>query len=223
MQLVKNLLHCVSKRGNMAQRWSKSYDATALIGCWLPSEKLFAKQKIKAFEHDYPESMKFCHQTGRPLWKEATVCVLCPNKAVEDLKSGEKIGPFVLHIDHQRRWFCLAITKVFTEDAKGKGGVQLIPLTHDDAFSLQSLRTKLKETLLPHNLWDDKNFGLWSILDFGTNNNNIKRDVTCKNCNDEGCEKCEYDCDYCEDEGCEQCEEEYDCYDCYDEGCDACM
>ena len=41
----------------------------AMVGVQIDPTKL-PKRKVKAYEHDYPESFQFCPQTARQLWNE---------------------------------------------------------------------------------------------------------------------------------------------------------
>lgn len=60
--------------------------ANLQLGFFVDNENFYEKVKVKAFNHGFPESMKFCPQTGKELWEfeERTPTSLIEIKSYEE-------------------------------------------------------------------------------------------------------------------------------------------
>ncbi len=47
-----------------------NYYASAVIGVLVPEERLYTRVQVRAFDHIYAESIKFCPETGQKCWRE---------------------------------------------------------------------------------------------------------------------------------------------------------
>lgn len=78
-----------------------TYVAYAAIGVRVPRSKLFqGTRKVRAFEHNYAEDVKFCPKTGQKCWREKTVPIvgLTDARGKEwDEDSGESINEANFH------------------------------------------------------------------------------------------------------------------------------
>lgn len=47
-----------------------------MFGIKIPKNKFYKKEIVKAFDHSYGKDMKYCPNTGRPLWKEELTSIM---------------------------------------------------------------------------------------------------------------------------------------------------
>ena len=134
-----------------------SWVAKAIIGVPLFEEKLYKKSiKVKAFDHDRPESMSFCPDTGKQLWKELEQTIpefndientVCGYPILGDEEMGKYIALPGLHVNDG------------PSNHRGSGH-ELVKLSDD----LKSLREKMRDDLGPLGLWVEKKFGMHCII-----------------------------------------------------------
>lgn len=143
--------------------------ARALIGCCLTRDQIFKKERVKAFAHDLPETMKFDPDTGKPLWANVSRCILMPRDAdyvdgcdLSCVEPREELGG--LYLFHDRSGWGSAETRYLL----GVYGVEddeyrrqnFVPIVGD---KIEVARVKVHDILKPHGLWDPSKFGLWVV------------------------------------------------------------
>ena len=131
---------------------SVSYTAKAIIGIPVDSGIFYLPPKtVKAFEHDYPPTMKFDPQSGRKLWEEEEEC------RPEYDERHETFGgfPLVRAGDHDGTWLAVLLC----EDADYGRKNKFRPLPAD----LEEQKAALRALLDPLGAWDEEKFGLHAI------------------------------------------------------------
>lgn len=137
------------------------YTAGALIGIRVDPTKLYREKQEKAFKHSYPLDWKVCPKTGRELWRT----VREPIDGAVSRYEGEdasKIGPYdvTYGTDHETAFICI----VSTNDTYSNAGNDCAMVSIPVGFNIVEEKEKLRETLEPLGLWDEKLFGLWTVL-----------------------------------------------------------
>jgi len=139
-------------------RKTMGYDAYsfAVVGLAITANKLYTKKKVKAFEHNHPESMSFCPNTGKPLWGSVFVFLDGTEPEFEDfqeltvtLKSSEESiadPTTICFVGHKKR--------------AARDG----PLCFWTMAEIEQIKIELKETLSRYNLWDESKFGVYPVL-----------------------------------------------------------
>jgi hypothetical protein len=139
------------------------YTAKAVIGCILDYDKIpIIRKKVKAFKHDIPETsdVKFDAKTGRPLWEEHSYPAFTFNEEDRGTET-KKINKKGLKI-YQGTDGEPTILGFGVSDTYSNGGN-----TYDFATlpNIPALKEKLKSILEPLNMWNEKEFGLYALLD----------------------------------------------------------
>ena len=133
------------------------YYSYAVIGIEV-EEKDIKKElfKRKAFEHNYPESMKFCPDTGQKLWEESEM----PAVYFED---GKMYGRDEAPVDLNQYGL-----KIFTntDDERRVIGFGIEASEDSDVYFTNAvdygqIEATLGELLEPYGLWRQHAFGLY--------------------------------------------------------------
>jgi len=135
-----------------------SYRAYAVIGIPVDTGKFYASaDKVKAFDHDYPLEMKFCPQTGKPLWEEN-------EQPIEGWKPDE--GTFLGFEIYQGTEGNPEILAVLgSTDTEGYGDHKpSSKLDDQDLENLKAMKEEIKAGLEPLGMWDESKWGLHAIL-----------------------------------------------------------
>lgn len=126
------------------------YYSYSVVGIEIDEKKLYLPpKKVKAFKHDYPESMKFSPDNGKPLWDTEEQPV--PGYDPDD----EKLGKYRIYhgTDHS-----VAVVGIGVEAGGYKKQYDFMKLGNTD-----KLKNELEDFLTPLGLWDKDKFGLYSI------------------------------------------------------------
>jgi hypothetical protein len=137
------------------------FSAIAVIGCIVYPDKIpTVTKKVKAFEHDIPEDsdVKFDAKTGKPLWKQ---------EKYPEYTFDEDRDPRVKEIDKKglKLWCGTegkpTILGFGIGDTYSNGGA-----SYDFTAlpNVNEVKEKLKSILEPLSMWDEKAFGLYSLL-----------------------------------------------------------
>jgi hypothetical protein len=78
----------------------------AIIGVPIDIDRLYRWEKVKAFEHDFPEDWKVDPKTQKKLWAQKKISVLTGEEADEDDEL-ESIGDFKLYRDGRDDETCI--------------------------------------------------------------------------------------------------------------------
>lgn len=133
---------------------SVNYSAKAVIGVRINPDKLYAKKKFKAFDHNFSELQNFCSQTGRRLWIEKEF----PIDGYDAIRNKLFGFPVVYGTDGSEAFICVAAAT----DTHSNGGNNSFMTSID--INLEWQKQKLKNVLLHLEMWDDAEFGLWAVL-----------------------------------------------------------
>ena len=133
-----------------------SYYSYSVIGLKIDKDKLHQKPKLeKAFPHNHPQSLKFDPQTGKKLWKEISNPIPEYNEYDDDLDC-EAVGKYkLIYGTEQER--CV-VQLVGADDAEGRDCSNFVKMPIDEQIQ------EFKDFMQKLGLWDEKNFGLHSIL-----------------------------------------------------------
>ena len=142
-----------------------SYYSYAVIGIKVDRDKLYQKSKIvKAFDHNHPETMNFCPDTGKPLWEKVEEPVL----AGWD-EDGDEFGPYTMITGTEGTPRIVGIVVAEAEVYPGHYN----PVHKHKRVEIPNIdveKQKMKEFLEPLGLWDADQFGLHSILRWNNSN-----------------------------------------------------
>lgn len=129
------------------------YTAMAAIGLAFKAEDLTVIKRTKAFPHDYPEDFDFCPKTKKPLWVD--------KKVSYDGFDGDKLLGYPV-ISAGCGDETLIACLISANDTYSNGGktVDMRPLD----FALVAAKKRMKADLEPLGIWDEKEFGLWTVL-----------------------------------------------------------
>ena len=154
------------------------YTAKAIIGICLPDEEDIPRALIsvrkKAFSHNYKdnEQNEFHPKDGRKLWLDekeqikANYPAFVFDKHDELNEDSIRIGQKIIKIPEELEFatgtddnnLCLGFV-LETGSSNGGQDLEFVNLPNID-----KMKTQLKNLLEPLNLWDEANFGLYSML-----------------------------------------------------------
>jgi hypothetical protein len=145
------------------------YSAYAVVGCIIDRSNIpMKKERVKTFKHDYPDNgeIKFDPKTGEALWKtiEYPEFVFAdqgdPNPDDNDGKTKViKLGKLKIFTGTDGKPEVLGVGTGEETYSNGGDDYDFTPLEDVD-----SIKNRVKEILEPIGLWDEKKFGLYSIL-----------------------------------------------------------
>lgn len=143
------------------------YSAFAIIGCIIDLKKIpVITKKVKAFEHNVPEDsdVKFDAKTGRALWEEEEYL----EYTFETDYEGERVGPDTKKVDKKGLKLYYGtdgepvILGFGVGDTYSNGGNDYDFRSLSDT---NEIKEKLKSILEPLGMWNEKKFGLYSLLE----------------------------------------------------------
>lgn len=132
------------------------YEAYAIIGIPVRVSHFKEFKVVKAFEHNYPETMKYCPNTGKALW----VTHEHYTDAIDEDGVGDcKLNGIPLlrtdYYDEEDNFFVVAL-QVSTDCGD--------EMAEFDPKEIKAKKKEIKEVLEPLGLWDESKFGLWAVM-----------------------------------------------------------
>lgn len=138
------------------------YDAYSylLVGIKFKTSDILRSSKVKAFDHSFGEEIKFCPETGKPLWKNELVFLdgtpFCDNF----------LGLDVYHScsedDMNNPKTDLYVGKFIGQGANPSHSDRNYVFLSEDKIA--PIRETVQKELQPFNLWRPGSFGIWSFL-----------------------------------------------------------
>ena len=122
------------------------YYSYAFIGQKLNKNKLYQETIVAGCNHQNPDTANFCS--------------VCGKRAVIDFESLKGISA-IESTDNTEIF--LALNHHQVKSGSSRGGENLAFRTLDSK-AVEEAKTVLKELLEPYGLWDEKQFGLWTVL-----------------------------------------------------------
>lgn len=131
----------------------------AILGIRLSFRALHDYKKVKAFEHNYPESWKVCPESGRKLWTSYWLAkpFVIGGGSTDRIEGFKIIEGEYENYDEGHRWQYVAISSVQSHE-KGAGRAPL-DISPETLAHFQEVLTKV-------GVWDEKAFGLWAVMTF---------------------------------------------------------
>lgn len=135
------------------------YDASSysVVGLVIPASKLLKSIKVKAFDHNLPNTMKFCPDTGRSLWRDQLTFpdgTEFPNHKVSGLEiisqssEDEPTNPNTI--------FFVGKSKRANSDSDNK------PFWSESEIA--KAKIDIQRILSNYGLWDESKFGVYPVL-----------------------------------------------------------
>jgi len=136
---------------------STSYYAITCIGAKIPYDKLFTKTKIRVCNHPLPKQKEaeFCMECGNPLWRTKEKPIKEYNEPNDKL-CGLNLCIVDNRLEDTEYVFVGKIAKASQEE-------QFI-MTKSLDSDTKCLKSVLKNALTPLKLWEEKDFGMWTVL-----------------------------------------------------------
>lgn len=128
------------------------YKAVALIGIKISNDDLFYEQDVRAFPHNRPRTERYDSKTGQPLWTTEEFCHL-ENFGDEQWEDFD-----VIRTEDECYVCCLQASDTYSNGGNTEDMASL------KKFDLESEKVRLKKALEKHKLWNEDNFGLWTVL-----------------------------------------------------------
>jgi hypothetical protein len=139
---------------------SASFTAIACIGVKIPRDRLYAEVERPGCGHqiDIPTGANFCPRCGWPVGKRV--------KEPIDGYSGDKLfGLTVIHPSDDSDYVIVSPLNVTA--APDRGLARKVNLKPADLVREINLAwQKLQDTLTPHGLWDENQFGLRAVMQY---------------------------------------------------------
>jgi hypothetical protein len=139
------------------------YRAVAVVGICLNKSDLTVTERVKAFEHNYPDHWKVCPETGTKLWREINSSVFGEDfEYGYDKLSGDYLQTFHgSHYDDDPEVFIGR--GVETSSNREGGGSAKLDVELDD---LDKIAQALHELLDPLDIDIDipSRLGIWAVL-----------------------------------------------------------
>ena len=133
-----------------------SYKAYAIIGLKIKEEQLFTEQTVKAFDHDFSEEYLFHPRDGRKLWHLKENPKDFYNSNIEVIHIKGRMWNILTSTENQE--FYVAMT--FTVQDEYNGGKYFVSLKDENLID------QFREDMIELGLWNEENFGLWSVLKY---------------------------------------------------------
>lgn len=130
------------------------YSSHAVIGVRVSRNAFVSKQERTVDGCNHPHDFEFCPRCGRPAKRKEIVSV--------DLLEDDPDTFYGLDLvkGTDQREIYLGITCSGTNSNCGDED----SFVKVSDFQIREIRTKIQNVLRPLNLWDEKMFGLWSVL-----------------------------------------------------------
>ena len=131
---------------------SVGYTAFAFLGMKLDKNKYYRRVMIPNCKHLIASlSTKFCPECGRQAWTTDYEPIIDIEKSgMLLIKTTDSIEEFVGFPGYSSK---------VDGDSCGKGDMK--PVNYD---AVETCKQLIREKLAPHDLWDERSFGLWSVL-----------------------------------------------------------
>lgn len=139
--------------------------ASVIVGVKVPTDRLFEEKRVKAFAHNHPEDWTVDPKNGKTLWRTDEVFLLDGVVTDDDYdwKQGKKMD-------------CKAVV-IFDQDGEDRGDnafigrhLKQIHIGEGDdkpasilGVDLLAEKKFLEDLLAPHDLWNEKAFGIWLV------------------------------------------------------------
>lgn len=134
------------------------YYADVLLGVRIPKEKVYTRERVKAFEHDYPSDWKVCPKTGKALWREEGVSKLGALKTRGEI---DVISPNEYGDNDYAYVTRHPITSVHVGFDAGRALLSEYRALSIGAFIEEDVAWFAAN--LPDELWDEDEFGIWLV------------------------------------------------------------
>jgi len=140
------------------------YTAYAVIGCEIDLSTIpVHKEKVKAFNHSFPEDMNFDPKSGAKLWKEDSYPEFCFGKNDQDDKRTKIIDIDKLKLYRGAEGCITVLGFGCGEDTYSNAGAEY-DFKELNTGTYIYLYNKIKEVLSSIGMWDELKFGLYAIL-----------------------------------------------------------
>jgi hypothetical protein len=129
----------------------------AVVGLAMKSQELFITKTVMTYLHDYPQTVKFCPETGKKLW---TTALVFPDGS-EYPEDSEKFKGLDI------------VTRGSEEDATDPQCLLVLGkrkrATEDGSqfwrlAEIEKVKKEIEEILTPYKLWDETRFGVYPVL-----------------------------------------------------------
>jgi len=130
---------------------SATYYGQAVIGVRIDPKKLMTIKRIRACDCVSAPTGNFCSNCGKKSFKEEE----CP---IESFSDGENVLDYEVVFGTDREEAVIAFVCAEETDNNKSNNFKQIP------ENIKEIKEQMRDTLGPIGLWDEKKFGLWSIL-----------------------------------------------------------
>lgn len=127
------------------------YHSYAVVGVKIDPERLVTTKKVRGCQCEKTPTGHFCSSCGEPAFIEEDECIEGYNED-EDIY-GYKI---IFGTDHNEAFIAAIVCK--DDDYGDSKNFSQMPT------ELERIKNDMRNTLDPIGLWDEKKFGLWSVL-----------------------------------------------------------
>jgi len=132
--------------------------AATVIGIKFKCSEIIKKSTVKAYPHDYPETMKFCPQTGKKLW-DVEFSLIDGTEPHEAMLGGLDVK------------FANPESRIDNPDEDIFVGIASEAGVNDSKFlagqNFEEYKKKVQEVLEPLGLWKESRFGIYTFLTGG--------------------------------------------------------
>lgn len=137
-----------------------TFYSCAIIGVRLSFHALHEYKKVKAFDHNHPESWKVCPESGRQLWVDTWE--LKPFATGEQGWDVRIKGFKVVEGEYEdyregRHWQYVALCSVQSTSDDRDAKRAPLDMTSERLANFREVLTEV-------GVWDEKAFGLWAVL-----------------------------------------------------------
>jgi len=143
-----------------------------VIGVRLSKDKIYKTDKVKAFDHNYPDTMKFCPETGKKLWKMDSWVARFPGlERGDDRFASLKLvnGPYTYKPNEEKSLGYDSDVETFylgkSFETNGYQDDKRVSFISPEMIA--NIKDKVRANLEPLGLWDEKEFGIWTVLYVG--------------------------------------------------------
>ena len=134
---------------------SITYTAVVVVGCKIPKDRVTFDKDVRGCNCIIPveiviEDMSFCPNCGKKIWITKTICSVEYN---QEFGYNTLFGLRVFQQEYKDHVFVSGLDTYKDSDRL------------DANVSLSLVKARVQEILEPHDLWDEKEFGIWAFLD----------------------------------------------------------
>jgi hypothetical protein len=130
------------------------FTSSAVVGLKIDPKKLTISKKVRSCKCDVKdiETMKFCPKCGEEVFTEELDCIPGYNE------DGDLCGyKLIFGTDQIEAYVCAFLAEQDDYGDKVQDFTQL-------PDNIKEIKEKMRDTIGPLGLWDEKKFGLWSVL-----------------------------------------------------------